>query len=147
MVLRCQHLATVNITVTAVGGNNAPVANDDSYTTPQDTALSVIAPGVLVNDTDADGDPLTAVQLSSAGNGVAVLNANGSFSYTPNAGFTGDDSFSYEAHDNNGGISSAATVTITVTGQVACSDYTSRNACNSDPACSWNNKNKVCLNK
>ena len=130
-------LATVTITVTAVGGNNAPVANDDSYSTTQDTALTITAPGVLGNDTDADGDPLTALQLSGAGNGLATLNADGSFSYTPNAGFSGNDSFTYEAHDDNGGISAAATVNISVTGAMACGDYTSKGACNGDPTCVW----------
>jgi len=127
--------------------NNAPVANNDNYSTPQDTTLNVVAPGVLGNDTDADGDPLTAAQLSSAGNGSATLNANGSFSYTPNAGFTGNDSFSYEAHDNNGGISAPATVTITVTGQVVCGDYTNKNVCNAQATCSWNNRTRTCLPK
>ena len=141
------NLATVNITVTATGGNTAPVANDDSYSTSQDTALTITAPGVLDNDTDADGDPLTATQLSSAGNGLAALNADGSFSYTPNAGFTGTDSFTYEAHDSNGGVSAAATVTITVTGQMACSSYTSKGACTNDPACEWQGspKNGSCV--
>jgi len=127
--------------------NNAPVANDDSYSTQQDTLLNVAAPGVLGNDTDADSDPLTAQQLSGASNGVATLHADGSFSYTPNGGFTGSDSFTYAAHDNNGGISGAATVNITVTGQVNCSDYTDRNSCNAQASCLWNSRNKVCLPK
>ncbi len=129
--------ASVQVTVTAVGGNNNPVANNDSYSTGQDTVLNIAAPGVLGNDTDADGDPLTAVQLSSAANGAATLAADGSLLYTPNAGFTGDDSFSYEAHDNNGGVSAAATVTITVNGQMTCSDYTVKGDCNNDVNCEW----------
>jgi len=48
---------------------------------------------VLANDTDADGDPLTAVLVTSAMHGTLALNADGSFSYTPAAGFSGADSF------------------------------------------------------
>ncbi|MDH5711725.1 MAG: Ig-like domain-containing protein [Gammaproteobacteria bacterium] len=96
------------------GNNNAPVAANDSYSLAQDTVLNVNAPGVLANDTDADGDALTAVLVNTTGNGVLTLNANGSFSYTPNTGFSGSDSFTYQANDG-AEASIAATVTITVT--------------------------------
>ena len=102
-------VATVNISVT----NAAPVAVDDSYTTLQDQTLSVPAPGVLANDTDADGDTLTATLKTIPANGSVILNGNGSFSYTPKAGFSGEDSFTYEASD--GVASDVATVTIMVT--------------------------------
>jgi len=138
--------ATVQVTVSA-GGNTAPVASNDNYSTPQDTALNVPAPGVLGNDSDANGDPLTAFQLSSAGHGTAVLSTTGAFSYTPNPGYTGADSFTYEAHDNNGGVSAPATVTITVTAAVICSNYTDKNSCNAQSACRWDNRNKVCIPK
>jgi hypothetical protein len=128
---------TLQITVNTVSGNNPPIANDDSYSTPQDTVLNVPVQGVLENDTDPDGDPMTVELLSNGNNGTALLNSDGSFTYTPINGFAGDDSFSYEAHDNNGGVSSPATVSISVTGQMACSDYTSRGACNDDPDCEW----------
>jgi hypothetical protein len=129
---------TVQITVNVAGGNNTPVANDDSYSVDQDTVLNVAASGVLGNDSDGDGDPLTAVQLSSAANGIATLNANGSLSYTPNAGFSGDDSFTYVADDGTD-QSAAATVNITVNsvGQMACSDYTVKGDCNNDVNCEW----------
>jgi hypothetical protein len=107
--------ATVTITVSAVGGNNPPVANDDAYSTDQDTPLSVAAPGVLGNDTDADNDPITVDSYdsaSSAGGSVAML-TDGSFDYTPPSGFTGDDTFTYVATDGTD-TSNAATVTITV---------------------------------
>jgi hypothetical protein len=139
--------ASVQVTVNAVGGNNAPVAANDSYSTDQDAALNVAAPGVLGNDSDADGDPLTAVQISNAGNGVAVLNADGSFSYTPNAGFSGDDSFSYVANDGQAD-SGVATVTISVNAApVNCSIYTDAASCRSDAACRWQNKQQTCINK
>ena len=101
--------ATVTVEVT----NQAPVAVDDVFATQQDTPLNVPAPGALANDSDADGDPLSALQQTGAANGTATLNADGSFSYTPNAGFIGQDSFTYVAND---GIvdSNIATVTINV---------------------------------
>jgi VCBS repeat-containing protein len=105
------NVATVTITVNAV--NDAPVAVDDAYTTPFETALNVAAPGVLGNDTDADGDTLTVVPGVGASNGFVTLNADGSFTYSPNAGFSGDDSFTYTAYDGTA-VSNLATVTVTV---------------------------------
>src|SRR5205823_4843610 len=89
--------ATVNITVVPV--NDTPVAANDSYTTYEDTPLTVTAPGVLTNDSDVDGDSLTAILVSSPSNGGLTLNADGSFTYTPNANFNGTDTFSYKAND------------------------------------------------
>jgi hypothetical protein len=90
-----------------------PVAADDIYNTNKDTTLNVAAPGVMSNDSDADGDPLTALLSTDVSNGVLSLISDGSFSYTPNSGFFGTDSFTYIANDgaNN---SNAATVMITV---------------------------------
>jgi hypothetical protein len=65
--------------------NTPPVAVDDAYTTDEDTPLNVVAPGVLGNDSDADGDPLTAILNTGVSNGTLTLNADGSFDYTPNA--------------------------------------------------------------
>ncbi|MCA1683559.1 MAG: tandem-95 repeat protein, partial [Actinobacteria bacterium] len=103
--------ATVNIAVGAV--NDPPVAANDAYSTNEDTALSVSAPGVLGNDTDADGDTLTAAVATGPAHGTLTLNANGSFTYTPAANYNGPDSFTYTASDGNGG-SATATVAITV---------------------------------
>ena len=61
--------------------------------------LTVPAPGVLGNDSDPDGDPLTAVLVTGPSHGSLTLNANGSFSYTPAADFAGSDSFTYRASD------------------------------------------------
>src|SRR5207249_1308904 len=106
-------VATVTITVTPV--NHAPVAaNDDSYTTPEDTQLTVSAPGVLANDTDADRDTLTAVLVSGPSHGTLTLNADGSLVYMPALNFNGTDSFTYKASDGQA-QSGVATVTITVT--------------------------------
>jgi VCBS repeat-containing protein len=103
--------ATVSLTVNPV--NDAPVAAGDAYSVAAGATLNVGVPGVLGNDSDVDGGGLTAVLVSSTTSGGLVLNSNGSFSYTPNAGFTGTDSFSYQASDGTA-TSTAVTVTITV---------------------------------
>jgi predicted CXXCH cytochrome family protein len=105
----------INLTVDGTStANTPPVANGDSYNTPQDTPLNIAAPGVLSNDTDSDSDPLTAVLDTNVSSGSLTLNADGSFTYTPNPGFTGSDSFTYFANDGTANSASAATVDITV---------------------------------
>ena len=104
----------VDINVTPV--DDAPVANDDSYDTEEDTTLTVLAPGVLENDTDADGDALTVRLVTGPSNGVLDLRSNGSFTYTANANFNGEDSFTYRACDGSDTCSESVTVTITVIG-------------------------------
>ncbi len=101
-----------------VPDNVAPTASDDAYSTFDDLDLQVAAPGVLGNDGDADGDPLSAVLVSSPSNGSLTLDADGSFVYSPDAGFIGSDSFTYKATD---GLleSSPAVVTVDV---VECTD-------------------------
>jgi VCBS repeat-containing protein len=106
------NVATVTLTVTAV--NDAPVAQPDSYTTAEDTTLTVPAPGLLANDTDVDGDALTAVQVTGPAHGTLTLNSNGSFSYTPALNYNGPDSFTYRASDG-AAESAAVTVSLTVT--------------------------------
>jgi VCBS repeat-containing protein len=90
----------------------APVAVDDGYSIDEDNTLDVAAPGVLDNDTDADGDPLTAELVSGPSKGTLALNADGSFTYTPNANFNGEDSFTYVAND---GLEDSNTATVTIT--------------------------------
>ena len=106
---------TFDLTVNNV--NDAPVANNDSYSTDEDMTLTVNAlNGVLANDTDNDTPlgSLTAVVVASPLNASAfTLNADGSFSYTPNSNFNGIDSFTYKANDGTSD-SNVATVTITV---------------------------------
>ncbi|MES9818725.1 MAG: Ig-like domain-containing protein [Candidatus Thiodiazotropha sp.] len=104
--------ASITVQVNAVG-NARPVAQNDEYNTQQDTVLSIAAPGVLSNDNDPDGDPMSATLVGNVLNGNLTLNADGSFVYAPDAGFTGTDSFTYTANDA-GGASNAATVTIGV---------------------------------
>jgi VCBS repeat-containing protein len=101
----------VGITVNAV--NDAPSATNDAYSTNEDTALTISAPGVLSNDSDVDGNALTAALVSGPSHGTVTLNSNGSFSYTPATNYSGPDSFSYRASDGST-TSGVATVTITV---------------------------------
>jgi len=96
----------------ATGGNTPPVAVDDTYTTTQDTPLNVAAPGVLGND--IDWEPLTAALDTGPASGVLSLNADGSFSYTPTASFSGTVSFTYRANDGTSD-SNIARVIINVT--------------------------------
>lgn len=107
---------TAVITKNVTNVNEAPVANDDNYTTNEDTPLTVpFGTGILANnDVDPDaGTTLTAQQVAGPSNGTLTLNADGSFAYTPNANFNGTDSFTYQAFD--GALpSNIATVTITV---------------------------------
>lgn len=107
-------LATDFLGVSTVVVNHAPVAVADSYSTAEDTALVIAAAGVLSNDSDGDGDPLTSLLVSGPSNGTLTLNANGSFTYTPNANYNGPDSFSYKANDGTAD-SNIATVSLTVT--------------------------------
>jgi Ca2+-binding RTX toxin-like protein len=96
--------------------NVAPVAAGDSYATTEDVALTVPtrATGVLSNDSDANNDPLSAVLVTGPANGTLTLFPNGSFKYTPNANFSGTDSFVYRASDGQA-QSDETTVTIDVT--------------------------------
>ena len=103
---------TVTITVNAV--NDAPVATADSYSTAEDTALTIPAAGVLANDTDLDGNALSAILVSGPAHGTLSLNADGSFTYTPAANYNGPDSFTYKANDGTAD-SSPVTVSLTVT--------------------------------
>ena len=105
--------ATVHITINPV--NDAPVAANDSYTTAEDTVLTVnAATGVLANDSDVDGDTMTAILVANATNGTVTLNGDGSFTYTPNTNYNGSDSFTYKANDGKVD-GNTATVSINVT--------------------------------
>jgi VCBS repeat-containing protein len=87
-------------------------AVDDSYSTDEDTPLTVAAPGVLGNDSYPDGFGSLAVVTPPA-HGTLTLNQNGSFTYTPESNWNGIDSFVYRLTDSDGD-SDTATVTITV---------------------------------
>ncbi len=93
--------------------NLAPIAAADAYGVARDTILQVAAPGVLANDSDPDGDALTAEKVADPTHGTVYLAPDGSFVYVPAAGYTGDDVFTYRASD---GVlrSDVAAVTVTV---------------------------------
>ncbi len=102
------------LTMPPLDGNNPPVAVDDSYSTVKNTTLNVSAPGVLANDSDPDGDPLSAaLGGSNTSNGTLTFFADGAFIYQPDLNFTGTDSFTYTANDGTAD-SNEATVTITI---------------------------------
>jgi ELWxxDGT repeat protein len=92
-----------------------PIAADASYTYVSGSTLTVAAPGVLTNASSPSGLTLSAVLVSGPSNGSLTLNADGSFTYTPNAGFLGQDSFTYQATD--GVSSSLLTATVTLSSQ------------------------------
>ena len=105
-------VTTVTLTVAPV--NDTPVASNDTHTTAEDTVLNISAPGVLGNDTDADGNPLSAVLVSTVTHGTLSLSANGGFNYTPSSNYAGADAFTYRATDGSA-TSGVTTVSITVT--------------------------------
>jgi uncharacterized repeat protein (TIGR01451 family) len=99
---------------TEVSLNRAPVANDDSYVTAEDTPLTVAAPGVLADDTDTHADPLQVNRvLQTTSSGTLTWSRDGSFTYTPNKNFNGSDAFTYTATDGTA-QSNVATATIVV---------------------------------
>jgi hypothetical protein len=97
--------------VTVDGGNIAPVAEGDSFTFDEDTPLVL---DLLANDTDVDGDVLSAVNFGAGpANGTLGVNAGGALTYTPNADFNGGDSFTYQAYDGTA-LSAPVTVSLTI---------------------------------
>jgi VCBS repeat-containing protein len=112
----------VNVSVINLDDENAPPsAIADTYTVVHDTVLSVAAPGILGNDSDFENDPLTVANPTPMGSGsfftgTLLLNADGSFLYTPVTRFVGAISFTYQITDGFN-LSAPALVTITVTNQ------------------------------
>jgi len=101
--------------------NTPPVANADTVSATQNTAINISVATLLANDTDANNDPLTLTGVSNPTGGTAVLNNNGTpsnsaddfITFTPTTGFSGNASFNYSLSDGKGGTSSA-TVTVPV---------------------------------
>jgi hypothetical protein len=102
---------TISITVQAV--NDAPAASGESFILQGGQTLTVPAPGVLGNDSDVEGATLTAQLVTGPANGTLALNANGSLTYTPAAGYSGPDTFAYRASDGQA-ASASATVSLTI---------------------------------
>ena len=89
-----------------------PVARDDSFSTAQATPISIAAAnGVLVNDSAAAGGALDAVLITNVTHGVLLFGADGSFFYLPNADFTGNDAFTYQAREGGVTLGNIATAT------------------------------------
>jgi VCBS repeat-containing protein len=104
--------AVQQVAVTLVGANDAPVATAITATTANNAALTLAA-----NYTDPDLiDSHTVAVTANAAHGTVINNGNESFTYIANAGFVGNDTFSYQVTDNNGAVSAVTPVTVTVTG-------------------------------
>ena len=105
---------TAHVLVTITPVNDAPVAVDDQYITFVDVALNVpAATGVLANDADVDNDMLTSTLVTGPTHGSLTLNPDGSFAYTPAAGYLGSDGFTYLVQDGQGGVDTgAATINV-----------------------------------
>ncbi len=89
--------ATATITVSAANG--APHAETDGVATAVNTAIII---AVMDNDSDPDSDPLTVQSVTQGANGAVVVNGDGTVTYTPNAAYTGADSFTYTIDDGQG---------------------------------------------
>jgi hypothetical protein len=127
---------SITVEVTSAG-NRPPVAVSDTYSVDAGATLTVPARGVLNNDSDPDGDVITAQEFSAPGHGTLTPNTDGSFSYTPSAGYSGTDSFTYKAKDVSL-LSNAATVAITVNAAPAADTVTIVTA-------TWTTKTKTLL--
>lgn len=92
--------------------NVAPVAEADTLNAVKGVTTNSFNP--LTNDNDANGDQLTISAVTQPTNGTIVNNGDGTLKFTPNAGFSGNDSFTYTITDP-GGLSDQATVSVTVT--------------------------------
>jgi T1SS-143 domain-containing protein len=103
------------INIDVVNVNDAPVGRPDSYTMLEDAILSVPGmSGVLLNDSDADGDVLISTLVDGPDHGTLSLNLDGSFTYTPDANYAGVDTFTYSPGDGTA-AGDVVTVTILVT--------------------------------
>jgi len=103
---------TATVTVEVIGGNDDPIASNDTQAIPKNSGGVTI--DVLRNDIDADGDTLSVDSVNTTGTNGTALNNGNNITYTPHTNFTGTDTFTYVASDGNGGTSNNATVTITV---------------------------------
>lgn len=103
----------VTVTLTVNEANDPPVAAADSYELEQNDSLTISSPGVLANDSDQNGDAMTALLVAGPSQGTLLLQQDGSFTYTPNLDFAGTDTFTYRASDGMD-LSNPVTVTLNV---------------------------------
>ncbi|WP_343618392.1 Ig-like domain-containing protein [Flavobacterium sp.] len=110
-----QDILDSNLTLVPNSFKTTPIANDDSYSCIGNVGITVnAAQGLLANDANPEGSTMTASVLTNPVKGTVVINADGSFTYNSNAGYSGSDSFTYTV-TNTSGKTSTATVNITVT--------------------------------
>jgi VCBS repeat-containing protein len=102
--------ATASVSLTVNPENDLPVAVDDVATLNEDASAVI---NVLANDSDLDGDTLSLDSVTQPDHGTVAINADGSVTYTPEADYTGSDSFTYSISDGAGGTSTAS-VSLTV---------------------------------
>lgn len=104
---------TAQVNISVIKNATDPVANDDVYSTGLNTELTILAPGVLSNDTDPNGDELTVIYYDQIGTvgGIVQMNPDGGFNYTPAEDSLSTDTFTYVVTDGNGN-SDTATVFI-----------------------------------
>jgi hypothetical protein len=116
--MRSAFVLKINFALLAISGTcwgASPIAVPDEYAVVQDTTLTIVAPGLLVNDIDPDGDAVIVSNFLPPSHGTLLsIVTNGSFVYEPDPGFTGVDSFSYTAQDATDAYSQTTTVTIHV---------------------------------
>ncbi len=98
---------TVNITIE----NSPPAATGQTYSVYENATLNA-SPGLLTTASDPDGDPLTLSLIQGTQNGTLTLNANGTFSYIPDSGFTGADTFTYEVSDGIAATTAVTTINV-----------------------------------
>jgi len=105
------YLGWVRISVASV--NDPPVATPDSISVDEDEVLTLDPSAILGNDSDVDGDALTVSLVNDVSHGTLSLSSNGAITYTPDADYSGSDSFTYQVDDGQGGVDTA-TVAIVV---------------------------------
>ena len=116
------------VLVTAVhaeAGNGVPFGIDDAYTFENQGTLEIFAPGLLENDSDPDGDVLALVSSSQPAHGTVVAMHDGAFTYRPEAGYFGPDSFTYCVSDGRGGTGTVTVALVVQPGFVTTDSWTS----------------------
>ncbi|MEL6480182.1 MAG: Ig-like domain-containing protein, partial [Pseudomonadota bacterium] len=106
-----ENTVTAQVTVTVTPVNDDPEANDDAASTTPATPVTI---NVLDNDVDPDGGILSVSAVSTPAGGTAILNENGTITYTPNPETTGQDTFTYTVEEPDEGLTATATVTVTI---------------------------------
>lgn len=103
----------VSLTVTPV--NDLPTASADRYSVAEGGTVTIAAGGLLTNDADEDGDPMSVVLVAGPANGTLTLRSDGGFTYLHDGSESATDRFTYLAVDSQGGRSTPSTVTINST--------------------------------